>query len=765
MRRLMLVAAVTLWSCRGTDGANGTNGTNGVNGTDGANGQTSLVRLVTVAAGAECAGGGVRVESGVDTDTDGSLDDAEVTSREVVCSAVTGPRTLVSVRSEPDGANCARGGSAIDTGVDSNGDGALQASEVTDTQYVCNGVAALPALIETTRINAAPCAMGGVRVSVGIDSNQNGVLEASEVSSTSTLCDGAGGDAGVSVASLVRTSVEAAGANCAAGGQRLEFGLDANGNGALDAGEVTSTAYVCNGAGGATGNTGAPGARSLVSITAEPAGTNCANGGRRVQSGLDTNGDNTLQAVEVTQTSYVCDGAAGLSTLVTQASEPSGANCPSGGTVVRSGLDTNRNGTLDAGEVTSTSYVCQAGQSFPTRWAASWLTQLDTGEIPTGVWFPTQRDTRLFKVRNDTRLKVTVTDNLRGGYGAMGATTATYAVLANGAWINCETGVHHNVAAHVQTNVHHPLSMVCVIEPSVAGLYEFESFAISSAGTAYVGWLTSSAQVLVEEMNDTRYALSRATTGTAATSSDWVATPHTLTYVKQSASTVLKLSMSDTLRAGIGAGGEGRVMVRQDGLDTTCHFKSYDYQGGQSGNSHAPFVLTCVLPNVSAGSHTYTVWLSAGSPEAYLGALTGNRLLLVEEKEPSGLTYVNGPSASGDITAGANTQVAGRSLTVNIATAGVYKLTYSDTFRPGGTCNPAVGSFTLYNNGTELPLTGAMHFGADNAVQDHYRAINMVWTLGLVPGSYTFTIWANAPCGANSFGWERGQVVMLLEPL
>jgi hypothetical protein len=48
---------------------------------------------------------------------------------------------------------------------------------------------------------------------------------------------------------LIKTTTEAAGANCANGGTKIETGLDANSNGVLDAGEVNTsqTQYVCNG--------------------------------------------------------------------------------------------------------------------------------------------------------------------------------------------------------------------------------------------------------------------------------------------------------------------------------------------------------------------------------------------------------------------------------------------------------------------------------------------------------------------------------------
>lgn len=48
---------------------------------------------------------------------------------------------------------------------------------------------------------------------------------------------------------LNRTSVEAAGANCATGGTRIDTGVDTDGDQMLDDAEITSTAYVCRPAG------------------------------------------------------------------------------------------------------------------------------------------------------------------------------------------------------------------------------------------------------------------------------------------------------------------------------------------------------------------------------------------------------------------------------------------------------------------------------------------------------------------------------------
>jgi hypothetical protein len=75
----------------------------------------------------------------------------------------------------------------------------------------------------------------------------------------------------------------------------------------------------------------------------------------RIQSGLDLNGDGILEANEVTETNYVCSGIVSLVNIVP---EPAGHNCSAGGQAIQTGLDTNDDGILEAGEVQHTSYVC-----------------------------------------------------------------------------------------------------------------------------------------------------------------------------------------------------------------------------------------------------------------------------------------------------------------------------------------------------------------------------------------------------------------------
>jgi Collagen triple helix repeat (20 copies) len=122
-----------------------------------------------------------------------------------------------------------------------------------------------------------------------------------------TGSQGPKGDAGA--VSLVVQVPVSQGAACAYGGTEIESGVDENGNDLLDTSEITSISYVCNGApgpAGTPGQTGAPG--SQIQVTTEPPGANCAAGGERVDVGVDANADGVLESDEVQQSAYVCNG-------------------------------------------------------------------------------------------------------------------------------------------------------------------------------------------------------------------------------------------------------------------------------------------------------------------------------------------------------------------------------------------------------------------------------------------------------------------------
>ena len=192
----------------------------------------------------------------------------------------------------------------------------------------------------------------------------------------------------IPIAQIVTAQHEPAGSNCTDGGVALTIGLDVNADGVIESDESSTTEYVCNGAAGATGPkgaTGADGATALVTTTNELAGTNCANGGVRVDVGVDQNANSTLDSGEIQQTTYVCNGTAGAmgmtgttgtagttgatgatgaagpsgkNSLIQTSTEAAGANCANGGLRVDTGVDANSDAMLTSDEITHTSYLC-----------------------------------------------------------------------------------------------------------------------------------------------------------------------------------------------------------------------------------------------------------------------------------------------------------------------------------------------------------------------------------------------------------------------
>jgi hypothetical protein len=106
--------------------------------------------------------------------------------------------------------------------------------------------------------------------------------------------------------SVTPASLPVGDAHCATGGSSFTVG--------------GLTTYACNGTNGKDGSNGSNGTNgfnSLTKTTSEPAGANCANGGQKIETGLDdgdgggTANDGILQSGEVDSTSYVCNGANG----------------------------------------------------------------------------------------------------------------------------------------------------------------------------------------------------------------------------------------------------------------------------------------------------------------------------------------------------------------------------------------------------------------------------------------------------------------------
>jgi collagen triple helix repeat protein len=117
--------------------------------------------------------------------------------------------------------------------------------------------------------------------------------------------------------------------------------------------------------------------RSTLAITIpEPAGANCPEGGKRIDTGFDDNDNGLLDANEVEASAYICDGVdgrlgptgpagptgvagpTGLSALSTLSPEEPGDACPEGGIRIDFGTDVDHDGTLQEDEVAGTRYLC-----------------------------------------------------------------------------------------------------------------------------------------------------------------------------------------------------------------------------------------------------------------------------------------------------------------------------------------------------------------------------------------------------------------------
>ena len=92
---------------------------------------------------------------------------------------------LTATEAEPNGDHCAAGGVAVHSGVDTNDNGVLEQSEISATTYTCSH----KTLLREDNIGSGPvCPGGGVLVRSGHDVNDNGSLEDSEIENTATVC-------------------------------------------------------------------------------------------------------------------------------------------------------------------------------------------------------------------------------------------------------------------------------------------------------------------------------------------------------------------------------------------------------------------------------------------------------------------------------------------------------------------------------------------------------------------------------------------------
>ena len=158
--------------------------------------------------------------------------------------------------------------------------------------------------------------------------------------------------------SLINIEIEPPGENCSSGGYKLKTGIDSNENGILDPDEIQSTEFICHG-------NSINGLTSLINIEPEPAGENCSSGGFRIETGIDINGNGVLDPGEVQSAEYICHGNSinGLTSLINIETEPAGENCSSGGFRIETGIDIDGNGVLDPDEIQDAEYICHGNDA------------------------------------------------------------------------------------------------------------------------------------------------------------------------------------------------------------------------------------------------------------------------------------------------------------------------------------------------------------------------------------------------------------------
>jgi ELWxxDGT repeat protein len=200
----------------GEGDTNGTDGSDGSDGQNGLNGLASLLLITDLANGSACANGGLNISAGLDLNSDGILGDSEVEHNNVLCHGDTGA----------NGSNGSAGN---------------------------NGTEGFSALSRITPLDAnnTTCPGGGIEISIGLDLDRNGSLDAEEVSDSQVICNGIDGNASTSHAPLMATL--AAPPTFCPDGLILRFGIDDGDGGGiaddgiLQSGEVGQVFTICTG--------------------------------------------------------------------------------------------------------------------------------------------------------------------------------------------------------------------------------------------------------------------------------------------------------------------------------------------------------------------------------------------------------------------------------------------------------------------------------------------------------------------------------------
>jgi len=278
-----------------------------------------------------------------------------------------------------------------------------------------------PYLHEETTV----CPAGGITIAYGLDTDRDGELaQPTEVLGSFEVCDGTVGPTGETGAEGPSGTTGVIGptgpnglttlfadppyphnvtANCPDGGIAIAFGIDDNGDGSLTyPDEVRGNFDVCDGPEGPSGprgeigedgpmgetgpvgeigpvgetgpvgpegpmGSGADGRPAITRISRFEADSNetCPSGGSTIDVGVDTNDNDTLDDEEVVDSDTVCDGQHATQQVFALEPIAKGGECgDTTGVLILSGLDDGsdesiaNNGILESGEVDTNHALC-----------------------------------------------------------------------------------------------------------------------------------------------------------------------------------------------------------------------------------------------------------------------------------------------------------------------------------------------------------------------------------------------------------------------
>ena len=170
---------------------------------NGTNADISLVKLSPEPNGDNCTSGGTRIQQGADSNQNQRLDPEEVLETSYVCNGDngnTGTSSILTLHDILPGEECENGGTRVESGVDINSNDILDPREVQQVKVICDGVDGVDgapgvqspsSLLESTPVTPGEaCPTGGLKLTTGLDTNSNGVLDAEEIQHTGLVCNG-----------------------------------------------------------------------------------------------------------------------------------------------------------------------------------------------------------------------------------------------------------------------------------------------------------------------------------------------------------------------------------------------------------------------------------------------------------------------------------------------------------------------------------------------------------------------------------------------